>query len=113
MADHPTGAANGSAADGTVRSGPDGTEIDLNAGHARQLRDAATLCEGWPAGRRRFPSDRQDRAAGRAGGVDSKVATAQGIDVKTAGAAFWNSAGVVVGDGRPRLRAAAEMRPQV
>ncbi len=32
----------GSAADGTVRFGLDGTEyeIDLNAEHARQLRDA-------------------------------------------------------------------------
>jgi nucleoid-associated protein Lsr2 len=32
----------GSAAEGTVRFGLDGTEyeIDLNAGHARQLRDA-------------------------------------------------------------------------
>jgi nucleoid-associated protein Lsr2 len=33
---------NGSAAEGTVRFGLDGTEyeIDLNAGHAQQLRDA-------------------------------------------------------------------------
>jgi hypothetical protein len=32
----------GSAAEGTVRFGLDGTqcEIDLNAGHARELRDA-------------------------------------------------------------------------
>ena len=45
----------GSAAEGTVCSGLDGTqyEIDLNAEHARQLRDAlASLHEGWAAGSR-------------------------------------------------------------
>ena len=53
VADHPTGAANGSAADGTVRSGLDGTgyEIDLNARHAQELRSAPdALCDGCPAG---------------------------------------------------------------
>jgi len=36
----------GSAAGGTVRFGLDGTEyeIDLNAGHARQLRDVLAAC---------------------------------------------------------------------
>ena len=38
------GDLDGSAAEGTVRFGLDGTEheIDLNAGHARELRDALT-----------------------------------------------------------------------
>ena len=42
----------GSAAEGTVRFGLDGTEyeIDLNAGHAQQLRD--TLAAYMRAGRR-------------------------------------------------------------
>src|SRR6267142_548443 len=55
----------GSEADGTVRFGVDGTEyeIDLNAGHAEQLRDALA----------RYV------AAGR------EWAKAQGIDVKDRG----------------------------
>jgi Lsr2 len=44
LADHPADAPNGNAADGTVPFGLDGTEheIDLNSGHAQELRDAPT-----------------------------------------------------------------------
>jgi Lsr2 len=48
----------GSAAEGTACSGPDGTqhENDLNAAHAQQQRDAlASPREGWAAGSRRLP----------------------------------------------------------
>jgi Lsr2 len=59
----------GSAAEATVRFGLDGTgyEIDLNAGHTRQLRDAlAPDVRGWAAGQRRPPpaADAGDRQAG-------------------------------------------------
>jgi hypothetical protein len=44
----------GSAAEGTVRFGLDGTgyEIDLNAGHAKQLRDALARYVNAQPGRR-------------------------------------------------------------
>jgi Lsr2 len=53
----------GSAAEGTVRFGLDGTEyeIDLNAGHARELRDA--LARYVDAGRRVSGSARKPPAA--------------------------------------------------
>ena len=49
----------GSAAEGTVRFGLDGTwyEIDLNAGHDRELRDALTRHVN--AARRLLVSDRK------------------------------------------------------
>ena len=52
----------GSAAEGTVRFGLDGTEyeIDLNAGHARELRDA--LARYVDAARRISSSARSARA---------------------------------------------------
>ena len=54
----------GSAADGTVRFGLDGTdyEIDLNTEHAQALRDA--LARYVSAGRRAASSARRKRAAG-------------------------------------------------
>ena len=71
----------GSEAEGTVRFGLDGAayEIDLNAGHARALRDAlARYVQAARSGRR-----------ARADGVDStevrEWAKAQGIDVKDRG----------------------------
>jgi Lsr2 len=81
----------GSAADGTVRFGLDGTEyeIDLTAEHARALRDA--LSRYVQAARRagggaRRPARGRRRAAG---GVDStevrEWARAQGIEVKDRG----------------------------
>jgi hypothetical protein len=48
----------GSAAEGTVRFGLDGTEyeIDLNAAHARQLRGCAgPVCGCCPPGQRQRP----------------------------------------------------------
>jgi hypothetical protein len=57
----------GSAAEGTVRFGLDGTEyeIDLNAEHAQQLRDAPSgRCAGGPAGWRWSPPARPLRARG-------------------------------------------------
>ena len=60
----------GSAAEGTVCSGLDGTqyEIDLNAEHAQQLRDAlASLREGWAAGSRWLPLHGGSRRPGRGG----------------------------------------------
>jgi hypothetical protein len=82
----------GSEAEGTVRFGLDGAEyeIDLNAEHARALRDA--LSRYVQAARRagggaRRPA-RSDRRA-QADGVDStevrEWAKAQGIDVKDRG----------------------------
>ena len=57
----------GSAAEGTVRFGLDGTEyeIDLNAGHAQQLRDA--LAAYVRAGRRVSGGSRHLPAAGVGG----------------------------------------------
>ena len=47
----------GSAAEGTVRFGLDGTEyeIDLNVAHARQLRDALARYVDAPPGQRQRP----------------------------------------------------------
>ena len=82
----------GSAAEGTVRFGLDGTEyeIDLNAGHARQLRDA--LARYMRAARRARGGTRRPARGGRrapAGGPDSteirEWAKAQGIEVKDRG----------------------------
>ena len=55
----------GSAADGTVRFGLDGTdyEIDLNSDHAQALRDAlGALCQCCPPDRRRCPAADAQRA---------------------------------------------------
>ena len=82
----------GSEADGTVRFGLDGAdyEIDLNAGHALQLRDALAACVR--AGRQvsggsRRPAPR--RAQGPASGLNAaevrERAKAQGIEVKDRG----------------------------
>jgi hypothetical protein len=75
----------GSEAEGTLRFGLDGAEyeIDLNAEHARGLRDA--LSRYVQAARRPARSGRRARADG----VDStevrQWAKAQGIDVKDRG----------------------------
>jgi hypothetical protein len=82
----------GSEADGTVRFGLDGTEyeIDLNAEHARALREAlaryvraARRAGGGPRrparGRRRAPGSEPNPAEVR------EWAKAQGIDVKDRG----------------------------
>ena len=82
----------GSAAEGTVRFGLDGTEyeIDLNAGHARELRDA--LARYVDAARRVSGSARMPARGSRrgpAGGLDTtevrEWARAQGIEVKDRG----------------------------
>src|SRR6201995_3317982 len=82
----------GSEAEGTVRFGLDGGEyeIDLNAGHARALRDALSRyvqAAGRAGGGARRPARSGRRA--RADGVDStevrEWAKAQGIDVKDRG----------------------------
>jgi hypothetical protein len=82
----------GSAAEGTVRLGLDGTEyeIDLNAAHARQLRDA--LARYVDAARRVSGSARKPARGsrrGQAGTPDStgvrEWARAQGIEVKDRG----------------------------
>ena len=82
----------GSEAEGTVRFGLDGAEyeIDLNAEHARALRDA--LARYVQAARRAGGSARRPARSGRraqADGVDStevrEWAKAQGIDVKDRG----------------------------
>ena len=82
----------GSAAEGTVRFGLDGTEyeIDLNAEHAQQLRDA--LAAYVKAGRRVGGGSRQPSRSGRRGSASglntTKVrewAKAQGIEVKDRG----------------------------
>jgi len=81
----------GSAAEGTVRFGLDGAEyeIDLNAGHARQFRDA--LARYVDAARRAGGSARKPvrgSRRGAAGGMNTteirEWARAQGIEVKTA-----------------------------
>jgi len=82
----------GSAAEGTVRFGLDGTEyeIDLNTEHAQQLRD--TLAAYVRAGRRVSGGSRQPARGGRrgpAGGLKTteirEWAKAQGIEVKDRG----------------------------
>ena len=82
----------GSAAEGTVRFGLDGTEyeIDLNSEHAQQLRDA--LAAYVRAGRRVGGGSRRAARGGRrgpAGGVNTtevrEWAKVQGIEVKERG----------------------------
>ncbi len=82
----------GSAAEGTVRFGLDGTEyeIDLNAGHAQQLRDA--LAAYVRAGRRVNGGSRRPGRGGPRGTASGLNATgvrewakAQGIEVKDRG----------------------------
>ena len=82
----------GSAAEGTVRFGLDGTEyeIDLNAGHAKELRDA--LARYVNAARRVGGSARKSARGSRrgtAGGLNTtevrEWARAQGIEVKDRG----------------------------
>jgi hypothetical protein len=82
----------GSAAEGTVRFGLDGTEyeIDLNAGHARQLRDAleAYVRAGrWVSGgsRRSARGGRRGAASGLNTTEVREWAKAQGIEVKDRG----------------------------
>ena len=81
----------GSTAEGTVRFGLDGTEyeIDLNAGHAKELRDA--LARYVDAARRVSGSARKPARSSRgtAGGLNTtevrEWARAQGIEVKDRG----------------------------
>ncbi len=82
----------GGEAEGTVRFGLDGTEyeIDLNAEHAQELRNA--LAPYVRAGRRAGGGARRQARAGRktsASGLDTteirEWAKAQGIDVKDRG----------------------------
>ena len=82
----------GTEADGTVRFGLDGTEyeIDLNAKHAKQLRDALARYVG--AARRVSGNARRPARTGRRpqpGGPNTtevrQWAKAQGIDVKDRG----------------------------
>ena len=82
----------GSEADGTVRFGLDGTdyEIDLNAEHAQELRDA--LARYVSAARRAGGGARRPARTGRrapANGLNTtevrEWAKAQGIDVKDRG----------------------------
>ncbi len=56
----------GSAAEGTVRFGLDGTEyeIDLNAGHAQELRDALARYVGAARGPAALPGGRRAARAG-------------------------------------------------
>jgi Lsr2 len=82
----------GSAAEGTVRFGLDGTEyeIDLNAGHARELRDALARYVGV-ARRVAAAARRPGRGARRGPGSGLNAtevrewAKAQGIEVKDRG----------------------------
>ena len=82
----------GSAADGTVRFGLDGTgyEIDLNSEHAQALRDALALYIS--AARRVSASTRRQVPNGRKAPVNGvntteirEWAKAQGIEVKDRG----------------------------
>jgi Lsr2 len=82
----------GSAADGTVRFGLDGTDyqIDLNAGHAQELRDA--LARYVSSARRAGSNARRPARTSRkapANGVNPNEvrewARAQGIEVKDRG----------------------------
>ena len=83
----------GSAAEGTVRFGLDGTEyeIDLNAKHAQDLRDALARYVG-AARRASGAARRPARGGGRRASADGlnttevrEWAKAQGIDVKDRG----------------------------
>jgi len=82
----------GSEADGTVRFGLDGAdyEIDLNAKHAQQLRDA--LARYTAAARKTGGTARRSSRSGRKASADTlntteirEWAKAQGIDVKDRG----------------------------
>lgn len=82
----------GSAAEGTVRFGLDATdyEIDLNAAHAQQLRNA--LASYVRAGRRVGSGSRRPARGGRSGSASGlntaevrEWAKAQGIEVKDRG----------------------------
>ena len=82
----------GSAAEGTVRFGLDGTEyeIDLNARHAQELR--ATLARYTEAGRKAGGAAQQPARGARRGSASGlnttevhKWAKAQGIEVKDRG----------------------------
>ena len=82
----------GSAAEGTVRFGLDGTEyeIDLNAEHAQELRDALARYVG--AARRAGGAARRSARGGRRGSANGlnttevrEWAKAQGIEVKDRG----------------------------
>ena len=79
----------GSAAEGMVRFGLDGTEyeIDLNAEHAQQLRDA--LAAYVRAGRRLSGGSRRPARGGRSGSETPvevrEWAKTQGIEVKDRG----------------------------
>ena len=82
----------GSEAEGTVRFGLDGTEyeIDLNAKHAKELRNALARYVG--AGRRAGVSTRRPARSGRKAQPNAlnttevrEWAKAQGIDVKDRG----------------------------
>jgi hypothetical protein len=82
----------GSEAEGTVRFGLDGTEyeIDLNAKHAKELRNA--LARYAAAGRRSGASTRRPARSGRKAQPNAPNTTevrewakAQGIDVKDRG----------------------------
>ena len=82
----------GSAAEGTVRFGLDGTEyeIDLNARHAQELRDA--LARYQSAARRAGGAARRPARAARRGSASGlnttqvrEWAKAQGIEVKDRG----------------------------
>ena len=83
----------GSDAEGTVRFGLDGAEyeIDLNAGHARELRDALSRYVGAArraGGAARRPAARGSRR-GSANGVNTtevrEWARSHGIEVKDRG----------------------------
>jgi hypothetical protein len=82
----------GSAAEGTVRFGLDGAEyeIDLNARHARELRDALARYAG--AARRAGGATRRPARSARRGAASGlnttevrEWARAQGIEVKDRG----------------------------
>ena len=82
----------GSAAEGTVRFGLDGTEyeIDLNARHAQELRDALACYAG--AARRAGGAVRRPARGARRGSASGlnttevrEWAKAQGIEVKDRG----------------------------
>ena len=82
----------GSAAEGTIRFGLDGAdyEIDLNAGHARELRDALARYVG--AARRVGGTARRPARGARRGSASGlnttevrEWARAQGIEVKDRG----------------------------